>query len=313
MDETIIIICSIAIAYLLDLLLGDPIWLPHPIVAFGKSISFFEKRFNNGQNRRIKGAVSSLFLCCSTFLAFYFFMYLAEKLGIWCYAVLNCIFLFYGLANKTLIKEGKDVFEVLNKQGLEAGRKQIARLVGRDTSQLSANQIKTATLETLSENLSDGVVAPLFYYAIGGIPAMMTYKMVNTLDSMIGYKSERYKAYGCFAAKTDDVANYLPARITALLMATVALSLRSFAFILKYRKAHSSPNAGFPEAALAGILNCRFGGDNVYHGKLISKPYIGKRQREINNSDIKKTARINHIVCLVMIMIICLKSFLLLI
>ena len=187
MDETIILIVSIALAYSLDLLFGDPLWLPHPIVAFGKSISFFEKKLNNGKHRLFKGAITVVILCGITLFSFYFIMHFAKKLNFWIYAMLNTLFLFYGLANKTLIKECKDVFAALYQNGLEAGRKQIARLVGRDTTQLSENQIKTATLETLSENLSDGVVAPLFYYAIGGIPALMTYKMINTLDSMIAY------------------------------------------------------------------------------------------------------------------------------
>ncbi len=232
-------------------------------------------------------------------------MHFAEKINFWIYALLNTLFLFYGLANKTLIKECKVVFVVLYQKGLEEGRSQIARLVGRDTNQLSENQRKTATLETLSENLSDGVVAPLFYYAIGGIPALMTYKMINTLDSMIAYKNERYLKFGFFAAKIDDLANYIPARITALLMTALAFSPRSFYYILKYGKQHSSPNAGFPEAALAGILNCQFGGNNIYHGQLVQKPNIGKNKREINLHDLKKATKINHLVCFVMIVFIC--------
>ncbi len=310
MDESIILTCSILIAYFLDLLLGDPLWLPHPIVAFGKCISFFEKHLNKGKRKTLKGTFLVTLLILATFISFYLLMELAEKISFWIFIILNTLFLFFGLANKTLVRECKQVFEALGNYGLEAGRKQIARLVGRNTSNLTENKIKTATLETLSENLSDGVVAPLFYYAIGGIPAMMTYKMINTLDSMIAYKNEKYIKFGYFAAKIDDLANYIPARITSLLMALLAFSPRSLYYILKYGNAHSSPNAGYPEAALAGILNCRFGGSNVYHDQLVEKPYIGKNNREISKSDLKKAIAINHLVCITMILFICILKVL---
>jgi adenosylcobinamide-phosphate synthase len=158
---------------------------------------------------------------------------------------------------------------------------------------LSENQIRIAALETLSENLSDGVIAPLFYYAIGGIPLMLAYKMVNTLDSMIGYNNERFKDFGMFAARTDDVANFIPSRITALLMVLVTLNWKGLKFILKYGNKHSSPNSGYPEAALAGILNCRFGGPNLYHCKTIEKPFIGDNNRTISNNCIIQACLIN--------------------
>jgi adenosylcobinamide-phosphate synthase len=177
-------------------------------------------------------------------------------------------------------------------------------VVGRDTSQLTPKQIRTAVLETMSENLSDGVIAPLFYYAIGGVPLMFTYKMINTLDSMIGYKSERYKQFGHFAARLDDVANFIPARITALLMALTSVSLRSLLFIIKYGHKHASPNAGYPEAALAGIFNCRFGGPNVYHGKIVHKPFIGDNDIEITTEHIKRSCMVNHKVAITMVALI---------
>ncbi len=161
-----------------------------------------------------------------------------------------------------------------------------------------------AVFETLSENLSDGVVAPLFFYAVGGLPAMMAYKMINTLDSMIGYKNEKYLYFGRVAAYIDDAANFIPARITALLMVLVSLSYRGFIFIFRYGRSHISPNAGYPESALAGILNCRFGGAHDYGGELVEKPYIGEMDRKIENSEIKRIAYINHTVCLVTILLI---------
>jgi adenosylcobinamide-phosphate synthase len=154
----------------------------------------------------------------------------------------------------------------------------------------------------MSENLSDGVVAPLFWYTIGGIPLMFAYKMVNTLDSMIGYKSERYRLFGRFAARLDDIANYVPARLTALLMAIGSFSFRGWQFAVRYGRQHSSPNAGWPEATLVGILDCRFGGPNQYQGQWVNKPYIGMNNREITNSDFVKTKAVNHRVTALMML-----------
>ena len=205
----------------------------------------------------------------------------------------DIIIIFYCLAGTTLIREVRAVFLALDRS-LDEGRKQVARIVGRDTSELSAQEVRTAALETLAENLSDGVIAPLFWLAVLGTPGMLAYKMVNTLDSMIGYKTERYKDFGCWAARIDDVANYIPARLTALLMGVADFSLLPFHFSLKYGRNHASPNSGYPEAALAGILNCRFGGPHYYFGELFDKPYIGENERELTTADMKKAVRINR-------------------
>jgi len=220
------------------------------------------------------------------------------------YIIFSSVFVFFALANKSLLQEGREVFDVLNNNGLDAGRKRLSWIVGRDTSQLSAQQVRIAVLESMSENLSDGVIAPLFFYAIGGLPAMMTYKMINTLDSMIGYKNEPYRLFGRFAARLDDVANFIPARLTALLMVLVAASGRGFRFIFKYGHAHASPNSGYPEAALAGILHCRFGGANTYHGVIVQKPYIGHQERLIEHKEFAKVTYINHATTLVMVVIV---------
>ncbi|HAA17724.1 MAG TPA: cobalamin biosynthesis protein CobD, partial [Cytophagales bacterium] len=203
------------------------------------------------------------------------------------------VLLFYCLANRTLIKEGQAVFKVLREEGLEAGRKRLSWIVGRDTSKLDEQQIRTATLETLSENLSDGVIAPLFYYFVLGVPGAAAYKMINTLDSMIGYKSDRYLDFGRAAALLDDAANYIPARLTAILMLLVTGKIKGLGFVFREGKNHASPNAGYPEAALAYILNCRFGGPNVYHGQLVDKPYIGHNPRTLTDADLKTTSYVN--------------------
>lgn len=305
MEKALLLILPLVTGYIADLLLGDPDWLPHPIRLFGTAIYKGEKWLNNRNNRFIKGMLLTIVLCTTVF----FFCWLASS---WlltihpvAYLVFNFIFVFYGLANTTLIAEGRKVFTVLETQGPDAGRKQLSRIVGRDTAALTPQQIRIAVLETMSENLSDGVIAPLFYYAIAGVPGMMTYKMINTLDSMIGYRNERFEQFGKFAARLDDVANYIPARITALLMVLVSGSRRGFRFILQYGNKHKSPNSGYPEAALAGIMDTRFGGPNIYHGKRVEKPFIGTNDRAVQHHEIRLAGIINHKVCFVTILIIC--------
>ncbi len=302
--DTLFLIPLIA-GFLLDSLLGDPLWLPHPVRWFGNAISFMEKRFNQGRSRRLKGMLVALFLIPATFFLLFFLFRIIERWPI-AFCILTSVGVFYGLANRSLITEALKVIRALNRQGPAAGRRQLSFIVGRDTSRLDDQQIRTAVLETLAENLSDGVIAPLFFYALGGVPLMLSYKMVNTLDSMVGYKNERFRAFGWFAARMDDIANFIPARITALLMVIVSFSPRGFLYIFRYGRKHSSPNAGYPEAVLAGILNCRLGGPNVYHGILVEKPYIGKNVRPLSNRDVYKTAILNFCVCLSFILIICL-------
>jgi adenosylcobinamide-phosphate synthase len=297
MDKPLLLILPLLTGYLLDLLLGDPEQLPHPIRLFGTAIYKGEKLLNKGANRLWKGAFLALSLCTLVFFFFWVSTQWLLTLPPAAYLIFTTVFVYYGLANKTLIAEGKQVFQALEEKGLDAGRQQLSRIVGRDTSALTPQQIRIAVLETLSENLSDGVIAPLFYYAIAGVPGMMTYKMINTLDSMIGYRNERYEQFGKFAARLDDAANFIPARITAVLMVLVSWSPRGLHYIFQYGNKHKSPNAGYPEAALAGILDTRFGGPNVYHGKLVEKPFIGTNDRAVLHQEIKQVAAINHKVC----------------
>jgi adenosylcobinamide-phosphate synthase len=308
MDEQFMIVAIPLVAgYLLDLLLGDPRWLPHPIRLFGSVVGKGESLLNKGEYKLLKGALLTILLCTLVFSFFYIAQHWLLAISTPAYYLFASIFVFYGLANKSLLQEGKEVFDTLKYQGLEAGRKRLSWIVGRQTSALDENQIRTAVFETLSENLSDGVIAPLFYYAIGGVPAMMVYKMINTLDSMIGYKSERYFYFGKFAARLDDVANFIPARLTALLMVLVTFSKQGLIYVLKYGHQHASPNSGYPEAALAGIVQCRFGGPNTYHGQLVVKPFIGETPREIAHEELKKVMYVNHaattlIVCIILLL-----------
>ena len=298
---------TLLIGWLLDLWLGDPAWMPHPVVGFGKMIASGEKQLNKGSHRMLKGALLAIGLIL---LVFGFVWVIRRLLGIFAVFIFDGthqqvyqlpVFLwifdvtaiFCCLAGTTLIREVREVFYAVDRS-LEDGRKQVARIVGRDTSELSAQEVRTAALETLAENLSDGVIAPLFWLAIGGVPAMVAYKMVNTLDSMIGYRTERYKDFGCWAAHIDDVANYIPARITALLMVIAAGKPQLLGFVWRHGRNHASPNSGYPEAALAGILDCRFGGPHYYFGELFDKPYIGENARELTTADMQKAVRINR-------------------
>ena len=223
----------------------------------------------------------------------FYLLRLCGSLHISVKVAVEAVLIFYCLAGTTLIREVREVFRAVDRS-LEEGRVQVGRIVGRDTSELSAQEIRTAALETLAENLSDGVIAPLFWYALLGVPGMMAYKMVNTLDSMVGYHSERYLQFGCIPARVDDVANYIPARLTALLMILVAGRLDLWKFVWKYGPQHASPNSGYPESALAGILNCRFGGPHYYFGELFDKPYIGTNPRELTTADMQVAVRVNR-------------------
>ena len=311
MDNRMIAILPLLVGWFLDLIFGDPSKLPHPIVWFGKSIAFFEHRLNKGSHRKLKGALVAIGLIVSVFVITYLIRHYLNLLPSitgrgWGW-VFDSIFVFFCLAGTTLIREVREVFLAVDRS-LEEGRKQVARIVGRDTTELSAQEVRTAALETLAENLSDGVIAPLFWFAILGVPGMLAYKMINTLDSMIGYKTERYRDFGCWAAHIDDVANYIPARLTALLMAIASPRKGLLRFIWRNGRRHASPNSGYPEAALAGILNCRFGGPHYYFGQLFPKPYIGENEREFTTADMKHAVRINRIaeVLMVFLVMICL-------
>ena len=288
--------------WIADRLLGDPEGWPHPIVWFGKLISTGEKRWNQGEDRRQKGAALAIGLIIGVFLVTWGLVGMAYWLHPQVGALITAIGVFYCLSGKSLITEVKAVFDAVERS-TEEGRRQVARIVGRDTSNLSPQEIRAAALETLAENLSDGVIAPLFWYLLLGVPGMLTYKMINTLDSMIGYKNERYRLFGFCAAKLDDAANYIPARLTALLMVAVSGHPSLLKFVLRYGSEHASPNSGYPEAALAGILDCRFGGPHNYFGELVYKPFIGSNERTFERRDADVAIRINRYAELLMIII----------
>lgn len=302
-QQLVIALLPLLMGVLADALLGDPAWLPHIVVKFGWLISNAERWFNKGAHRRLKGALTALFLIGCTYILFWWFIPFCYGLNQWLGVCVSAIFIFYFLAGKTLIKEVRMVFQAVD-ESVDKGRRQLSRIVGRDTANLDAQEIRTAALETLAENLSDGVVAPLFWYMLLGVPGMAAYKMINTLDSMIGYKTERYKDFGCWAAHIDDVANWIPARLTALLMVLSAGRPGLLRFVNKYGRQHASPNSGYPESALAGILDCRFGGTHTYFGQEFYKPYIGENPRQLTTEDARRAIRINVISEVIMVVLV---------
>jgi adenosylcobinamide-phosphate synthase len=275
-------------AVLLDLILGDPRRLPHPVVGIGKMISALEKILRRlVRNERLGGivllvsvvgttAVISLLLVKGAYAIHHF---VGISVAVW--LSYTC------LAARSLHVESKLVADRLAAGDLEGARAFLARIVGRDTGNLDEPEIWRALVETVAENTSDGVIAPLFYLMIGGPVPGLAYKAVNTLDSMVGYKNDRYIRFGWASARFDDLANWLPARLTGLLMVAVAplagLSGRSaYRMMRRDGRNHSSPNSGIPEAATAGALGVRLGGTNSYFGKLVEKPAIGDPLRKLN-------------------------------
>ena len=299
---------SLLTGWILDLMFGDPSRLPHPIVYMGKWIAWGERLLNRGKHRKAKGAVFTvgsillLFLATTVLFAWLRLCSIDKLHGAnWRLVLLSyllmSVLVFFCLAGNTLRREVKMVFQALSRS-LDDGRRQVARIVGRDTQRLSHQEVATAALETLAENLSDGVIAPLFWFSVLGVPGMLTYKMINTFDSMIGYQNKRYKNFGCWAAHIDDIANFIPARITAMLLILVGwiyvrlyplLPHRSLAYYTKqtwhYSRCHASPNSGWPEAALSALLHCRFGGPHDYFGELFYKPFIGSNPRQMTYCD----------------------------
>ncbi|WP_290404531.1 adenosylcobinamide-phosphate synthase CbiB [Paramuribaculum intestinale] len=289
MDWEILLI-GLAAGWTLDLLAGDPLWMPHPVVWMGKAIAFMERMLNHGLHRVAKGAVASVGLVAIAYVLCGAVLLLLAPWP-WAETVFCTVMVFFCLAGTTLTREVGAVFDALDRS-IDDGRRQVARIVGRDTASLSDQEVATAALETLAENLSDGVVAPLFWFAILGVPGMVAYKMVNTLDSMIGYRNDRFRSFGRVAARIDDVANWIPARLTAALIILAAGRPDLWRFVLRFGRCHASPNSGWPEAAMAGVLGCRFGGTHDYFGVAVYKPYIGIDSRPVGRIDAVRAIRV---------------------
>ncbi len=285
---------SFLLAYLLDLIWGDPEWLFHPVRLLGRIIAQLEiwasKVASSSSHLKIFGVLITAIVVWGTFLLCSFLLLLAQKINGAFGWVLSVYLAYTTLATKDLYVETKRVLKALQEGDLAQARQKLSLVVGRDTAHLKEPEIIRALLETIAENINDGVIAPLFYLALGGPPLAMTYKAINTLDSMLGYKHGKFLHLGWAAAKLDDWANFLPARISGLVIVLAAALLRkpwreAYKIMWRDHKNHDSPNSGWPEAALAGALGLRFGGVNFYFGQPKRRPFIGDSKKEwaLNN------------------------------
>ena len=293
---------SIYTGYALDLIIGDPYSFPHPVRYIGKLISIVEKQIrkitSSDKGLKIAGFFLWFIVVGATFgittLVLQLFKF--NKLA---YFIVNTILIYTTLATKCLKDESVKIYKVLKTGDLEKSRIQLSYIVGRDTTNLNEKEIVRATVETVAENTVDGIIAPLFYGFIGGAPLAMAYKAVNTLDSTVGYKNDKYYYLGFASAKIDDIANYIPARLGVILLPLGSLFAGfNFKDALKIgirdRKNHKSPNCAFSEGAVAGALGIQLGGTNVYFGKEVYKPTIGDKTREIEIEDIVRTNKIMY-------------------
>jgi len=296
---------EVPLVLILDFLIGDPEFIPHPVVFIGKLISFSEGIFRKVSvfSDRLKGVVFALFvvlvvLGISTVISEFLRTFQFKV----CFVFGETIFLVFSslfLALRSLISVGLSVERLVSRGRLEDARKNLIALVGRDTQNLSASQIRQAIIESLSENLNDGVIAPLFYFSIGGLPLLCLYKAVNTLDSMVGYKNEKYLKFGWFSAKLDDAFSYIPARLSAGLILIAGFLLKGIKgfkngmrILLRDAHKHESPNSGFPESAVSGVLQVKLGGPASYFGRQVKKPFIGEEFELPSGEDVFSCAKV---------------------
>lgn len=293
---------DIVIAIIIDCLIGDPYWFPHPVIYIGKFISFMEKvgrkLTKNNKKLRLWGGVIVITISLVSFFIPFGLLYFTRNYFLVHHSI-NIIMLWTTIAAKCLKTECMKVYYALKEDDIDKARLLLSYLVGRETSSLNKKEITRADVETLAENTSDGVIAPLFYALIGGAPLAMLYKGINTMDSMLGYMNEKYRYLGFFPAKTDDVFNYIPARITGLLMCLCAPLVKgnifnSMKIMFRDRKNHKSPNCAYPEGAAAGAMRIQIGGTNIYFGEIIYKPTIGDKIVELSEEHIKETCKLMY-------------------
>ena len=281
-------------AFALDILLGDPHYLPHPVRWMGKAIEKLEPPFRSFNiNLIFSGVLYAVVLIMGTWLLTFLVLAAAHRLHPFLETLLDIILIYYCISIRSLNDAAMEVKQCLQQRKVQAARDKVAMIVGRDIDNYKEDGLARATVETVAENLVDGVIAPLFFAAIGGAPLALAYKMANTLDSMVGYKNQTYRQFGKASARIDDFLNYIPARLSVPVIALAAQILsgfgeRSLMTAVCEGANHASPNAGFPEAAFAGALSVKLNGPNFYNGKLVDKPYIGVRFGRSTPGHIKK-------------------------
>jgi adenosylcobinamide-phosphate synthase len=291
---TRVTITAFIIGAALDLIIGDPQWLPHPIRGIGLLISSLERLLRKFRYERLGGCT----LVCGVLFIVSTIVILTLRFG---GVIIAAYWIFTCLAVRSLDQESHKVIEALRRGDLDQARLLVGRLVGRDTNHLSESDIVRAVFETVAENMSDAIVAPLFYLVILGVPGMVAYKAVNTMDSMIGYKNDRYIRFGWAAARLDDLVNYIPARITAgfIVLGAAISRLRwrsAIRMILRDARLQPSPNAGYPEAALAGALGVRLGGLNYYFGRPVQKPHLGDPVEDLESNRFSQVRALLYLV-----------------
>ena len=297
-------VLSVFAGFGLDCLFGDPLSAAHPVVLIGKLISFLEKKLRDKypktlQGERIAGTVMALIVPLISAGVGFVLLWLCYMIHPWAYFVLSAFLCWQCFAARCLMTESKKVVIALRNDGLDAGRRQVAMLVGRDTQNLTGEQVVKAAVETVAENTSDGVIAPLFWMALGGAVGGLFYKAVNTMDSMVGYKNEKYLHFGRCAAKLDDAVNYIPARLSALGMIGAAFLLKldgknAWRIWRRDRRNHASPNSAQCESACAGALRVQLGGNASYFGQVYEKPTIGDPTRPIEEADVNRACRLMY-------------------
>lgn len=291
------------LAFGLDLAVGDPEWLPHPVRWIGRLIVALEgviRRFTGTPaQERLGGVVLAVAVVVAVYASAFLLLYFAYRHSTPLFYLLSTYIVWTSISARSLKKEADGVVNALKERGIAAARTRLSRIVGRDTEGLSEEEVMRAVVETVSENTSDGVVAPLFFLAIGGPPLMLAYKAINTLDSMVGYRNHKYIDFGRFSARLDDAANFIPARLSALLMVIASMILgynwrEAYRIFRRDGRKHPSPNSGLPEAAVAGALGVRLGGQARYGGRVSEKPCIGERLRAIDARVVSSSVNIMY-------------------
>ncbi len=292
---------QIVFGFVLDLLLGDPVWFPHPVRIIGKFITALENILRGAFAELLGLKAGGVVLTTATVVVTYGVARGSlEAVRIYApvlYLVFSAVLIYFALAMRSLACEAEGVYKALEGNDLELAKKRLAGIVGRDTHNMDEEEIIKATVETVAENTSDGVVAPLFYIFLGGPAGGMAYKAASTLDSMVGYKNEKYAEFGWASAKLDDILNWIPARLTGYLLPLAGAvwgkdAKRGYEILRRDKRKHESPNAGYPEAAMAGTLGLRLGGRAIYGGRLVEKPYLGEADKAVERRDIKDAVRI---------------------
>lgn len=305
---------ALVMGYILDLIFGDPYWMPHPVRFIGNLISILEKvirRFmpKTKRGEYIGGIIFTVMVVSISMVIPLVIILMAKSINTYLALTVETFMCYQILATKSLKVESMKVYDELAKNDLPSARKAVSMIVGRDTKDLTFSGVAKAAVETVAENTSDGIIAPMIFIAIGGAPMGFFYKAINTMDSMVGYKNEKYMNFGRFAAKLDDVVNYLPARISAYQMILSSFFLRydyknAFKIYKRDRYNHASPNSAQTESVCAGALDVQLAGNAYYFGKLYEKPTIGDDIREINYDDIKKANRLLYCTSFISIVII---------